>query len=87
MLGFLCCLLLRDLLQVLLVGRFGVGLATTLLAAGASPVVLADARATTLLANIASSVMFAYACATTLLAPSALSVVPAYARATALFAS
>ena len=64
-----CCLLLRALLWLLLVSGFGVCLATAGLAAGASSVALANARATTLLANIALSVVLANACTTTLLAP------------------
>ena len=66
-LGF-CCPLLRGLLRVLLVGRLGVGLATTGRAAVALSVVLAYASPTALLALRAPPVVLAYARTTTLLA-------------------
>ena len=67
LLGF-CCLLVRGLLRFFLVGSFGYDLATTGLAAGTSPIVLAYAGATALLATIALTIVLAYARATTLFA-------------------
>ena len=90
-LGFLirvgfCCLLLRTLLRILLVGSFGACLATTCLAFSAWSVVFTYARPTTLLANVALSVVLAYARPTTLLALLAMSVVFTYANTTTLVA-